>query len=283
MMGRARGAVAIAGFALALGAGPALAGAATRAAMPQVGVVSKAGAVTITGAEALKQGPAMFHFSGANKGGKEIDLTLFALKAGASEKQLLAKAATLKGPPTPLQQFGKFLLGATVSKQSPTYAVSVSLDKGSYLLVDDTAAPKVVGTFMVGAGSATATSVTPAATITLTDFEITAPARFPSSGTVRFQNHGKSPHFVAMIRTASAATAMQAAMLLHEGKDAKAQKLATGELAPPLGLISPGVTDDVVLGKVPPGSYVLACFYGDASSKGKEHTMLGMESVVTVK
>jgi hypothetical protein len=279
MMGRGRMAAAVAGFALAMAAGPAVAG----AAMPQVGVVAQAGAVTISGDAALKQGPTMFHFSGSNTGGKEIDLTLFALKAGASEKQLLAEAAKLEGPPTPLQQYGRFLLGATVSKQFPTYAVSVALARGSYLLVDDTAAPKVVGTFKVGSGSAAATSATPAATITLTDFKITAPATFPSSGTVRFQNHGASPHFVAMIRTASAATAMQAAMLLHEGKDAKAQKLATGELAPPLGLISPGVTDDVVLGKVPPGSYVLACFYGDARSKGKEHTMLGMESVVTVK
>jgi hypothetical protein len=283
MMGRARAVIAVAGFALAIAVVPPLAEAATRAAMPQVGVVAKAGAVTISGDTALKQGPTMFHFSGANKGGKELDLTLFALKAGASQKQLLAESAKLKGPPTPLQKYGTFVIGATVSKQFPTYAVSVSLTKGSYLVVDDTAAPKVVGAFQVGSGSAGATSATPAATITLTDFKITAPATLPTSGTVRFHNDGMSPHFVAMIRTASPANAMKTAMLLHQGKDAKAQKLATGELAPPLGLISPGVTDDVVLSKIPPGSYVLACFYGDASSHDKEHTMLGMETVVTVK
>jgi hypothetical protein len=282
-MGRTRAVITVVGLATAIAVVPSLAGATTRAAMPQVGVVSKAGAVTISGAAALKPGPTMFHFSGANKGGKEIDITLFALKAGASEKQLLAESAKLKGPPTPLQKYGKFVLGATLSKQFPTYTVSVSLAKGTYLMVDDTAAPRVVGTFSVGAGGGGATSATPVATITLTDFKISAPATLPSSGTVRFHNDGVSPHFVAMISTASAANAMKLAMLLHQGKDAKAQKLATGELAPPLGLISPGVTDDVVLSKIPPGAYVLACFYGDATSHGKEHTMLGMESVVTVK
>jgi hypothetical protein len=258
------------------------AGSATRA-MPQVAVVAQAGSVTISGDTALKQGPTMFHFSGANKGGKEIDLTLFALNAGASEKQLLATSAKLHGPPTPLQAYGRFVLGATVSKQYPTYVVSLTLTTGTYLMVDDTAAPKVVGTFTVGSGSSGAAAPAPAATITLTDFKIAAPATLPASGTIRFHNAGASPHFVAMIMTASATTAMKIAMLLHQGKDAKAEKLVRREIAPPLGLISPGVTNDVVLGKLAPGSYVLACFYGDARSHDKEHTMLGMESVVTVK
>jgi hypothetical protein len=281
MMRSARLVFAVVGLATTIAVVPAAA--ATRVAMPQVGVAAKAGAVTISGDAALKQGPTMFHFSGAGKGGKEVDYTLFALKAGASEAQLLAASAKLKGPPTPLEKFGTFVLGATLSKQSPSYDVSVSLATGAYLLVDDTAAPKVVGTFAVGAGSAGASPAAPVATVTLTDFEISAPATLPRSGTIRFRNAGKSLHFVAMIRTASPATAMKTAMLLHQGKDAKAQKLATGELAPPLGLISPGVTDDVVLRKIPPGSYVLACFYGDASSHGKEHTMLGMEAVVIVR
>jgi hypothetical protein len=282
-MGRARVVIAAVGLATTIAIVAPLAGARTRAAMPQVAVVAKAGAVTISGDSALKQGPTMFHFSGANKGGKEIDLTLFALKAGASETQLLAASTKLEGPPTPLQQYGKFVLGATLSRQFPSYAVSLSLTTGMYLLVDDTAAPKVVGTFSVGSGSSGARAAAPAATITLTDYKIAAPATLPASGTIRFHNEGMSPHFVAMIRTASAATAMKIAMLLHQGKDAKAQKLVKREIAPPLGLISPGVTDDVVLNNVAPGSYVLACFYGDARSHGKEHTMLGMESVVTVK
>jgi hypothetical protein len=260
-----------------------LAGASPRAAMPQVGVVAQAGTVTISGDSALKQGPTMFRFSGANKGGREIDLTLFALKTGASQTQLLAASAKLKGPPTPLQKYGKFVLGATLSKQFPAYTVSLSLTTGTYLMVDDTAAPKVVGLFKVGSARSGATAATPTATITLTDYKIATPATLPASGTIRFRNEGMSLHFVAMIKTASSATAMKVAMLLHQGKDAKAQKLVQSEIAPPLGLISPGVTNDVVLSGVASGSYVLACFYGDAKSHDKEHTMLGMESVVTVK
>jgi hypothetical protein len=282
MVGRARVLSAAIGLATVAIFAP-LAGATVQAAMPQVGIVAKAGAVTISGDSALEQGPTMFRFSGANRGGKEIDLTLFALKAGASEKQLLAASATLKGPPTPLQKYGAFVLGATLSKQFPTYAVSISLTTGTYLMVDDTAAAKVVGMFNVGSGSSGATAATPAATITLTDYKIAAPATLPASGTIRFRNEGVSPHFVAMIKTPSAASAMKAAMLLHQGKDAKAEKLIESEIAPPLGLISPGITNDVVLSKLASGSYVLACFYGDAKSHGKEHTMLGMESVVTVK
>lgn len=274
--------IVMVGLAVALAIVASPVGATPRVAMPQVGVVVKAGAVTISGTSRMQQGPTMFHFGGANKGGKEIDLTLFALNAGASEKQLLAASAKLKGPPTPLQQYGRFVLGATLSKQFPSYDVSLSLTPGTYLLVDDTTAPKVVGTFRVGAGTSGATTASPVATITLSDYKIAAPATLPSSGTVRFRNEGMSPHFVAMIRTSSAAAAMKIAMLLHQGKDAKAEKLVKAEIAPPVGLISPGVTNDVVLRNVPPGSYVLACFYGDARSHDKEHTMLGMESVVTV-
>lgn len=49
-----------------------------------------------------------------------------------------------------------------------------------------------------------------------------------------------------------------------------------------LGLVSPE-TIYVTRIDLKPGTYVLACFYGSAGSRGREHTMLGMERAVQVR
>jgi hypothetical protein len=281
MNNRKRAAAAALGVSMVL-AGASIADAASRRALPAVNITATAGKVAIAGAGSLKQGPTRINISGSNKGGKELDLTLFQLKAGVAASQVLGAAAKLKGPPTPLQKYGKFVMSSDTQASSPSYSVDLLLVPATYLVVDSTAKPTLDGSFTVGTAASGVAASAPAATITLTDFKIAAPATLPASGTLRFQNRGASPHFVALIRTKSMATAMSAVTLLKQGKDAKAQKLATGEQSL-VGLISPGVTNDVPVRGLKPGSYVLACFYGDARSNDKEHSMLGMETMVTVK
>jgi hypothetical protein len=262
----------IAAGAVALGAGVAAAGAAT---IPTVVVaVAKPGHATLTGAGALKQGPTRFRFTDSS-GKQETDISVFELKPGATAAQVVAAAAKLKGPPTPLQ-------GATTGKALPSYTAELALAKATYLVIDSTAAPKLLASFTVGAGTSGASEPAPGATIRLRDFAIEAPATLPATGTIRFANSGPSPHFVAFARAKSPAAAKQAAMLLKQGKDAKAEKLITDDRSL-LGLISTGVSNDVAVSSLKPGTYVLACFYGDAMSNMKTHTMLGMETVVTVK
>ncbi len=252
-------------------------------AAPQtVTIATAAGGVTVTGADALAQGPTRFVVSGT---GKEVDLTLFQLKPGATQAQVVAAAQKLKGPPTPLQKYGAFAFGSTSGKGVPTSTTDLTLAPASYLLVDSTRAPKVVASFAVGTATTTAPTPTPDATIAMRDYRIHTPATLPSTGTIRVANKGKSPHFLLALKAASPAGARRVATLLHMGGQAnerKAQKLVRGQ-AELVSVISPGVVNDVEVSKLAKGSYVLVCFYGDARSHMKEHSMLGMETVVTVR
>ncbi len=243
-----------------------------------IGISVAGGQATLTGADALHPGPAAITVAATPK---ELDLTIFELKPGVTQDQVLAAAAKLKGPPTSLQQYGKFVYGSSTGKGKP-YTAGLTLDPATYLLIDATRAPKLVGSFTVAPGAASGTAPTPDATVTMKDFKIKAPATLPSTGLVRFENKGKSPHFVAVARAASKAKAEKVAELLHMGKEKQAGKLITGDTAA-VGLISPGVANDVPFKAVKKGYYVLVCFYGDSKSHGKEHSMLGMETVVRVK
>jgi hypothetical protein len=264
-------------------AGLAVAASAQDPAAPQTVTIATAGGkATVTGADALAQGPTRFVVSGT---GKEVDLTLFQLKPGATQAQVVAALAKLKGPPTSLQKYGSFAFGSTSGKGYAPTTTDLALTTATYLVVDSTRALKVVSSFAVGTTTTTVATPTPDATITMRDFHITAPATLPSTGTIRVTNTGKSPHFLLALKAGSTAGAHEVAMLLHKGGQAnekKAQKLITGE-DELVSVISPGVTNDVEVSRLAKGSYVLVCFYGDARSHMKEHSMLGMETVVHVR
>jgi hypothetical protein len=264
-------------------AGLAVAASAQAPAAPQtVTIATAAGGVTVTGAGALAQGPTRFVVSGT---GKEVDLTLFQLKPGVTQAALVAAAAKLKGPPTSLQKYGSFAFGSTSGKGYAPVTTDLPLTPATYLVVDTTRAPKVVGSFAVGTTTTTVATPAPDATITLHDYRITTPATLPATGTIRVTNSGRSPHFLLALKAGSTARARTVATLLHKGGQAnekRAQKLLAGETEL-VSVISPGVTNDVELSRLAKGSYVLVCFYSDARSHMKEHSMLGMEKVVAVR
>ena len=120
------------------------------------------------------------------------------------------------------------------------------------------------------------------ASVRMIDLRFLGARTLPRNGVVRVTNSGATLHFAVLVGARDAATARRIARLLRQGKDSRAQRLASGfdEL---VTLISPGVSNDVTLHGLKAGSYVLVCFYGDAHSHGKPHSMLGMEKVVTVR
>ena len=170
------------------------------------------------------------------------------------------------------------MFGSTSTKAAG-YTATLTLEAATYLVVDSTRAPKFVGTFTVAPGAASGTAPTPDATVTLTNFRIRAPATIAPGALVHFQNKGMSPHFVVMAHAGSHADAKKIAMDLKMGREKAADKLVRG-FAEPLGVISPGVSNDVPLTGVAKGWWVMACFYSDATSHNKEHVMLGIEETV---
>ncbi len=83
---------------------------------------------------------------------------------------------------------------------------------------------------------------------------------------------------IVAARGASLAGGRQIAALLHAGKDAQAQRLATG-FATFAGPLSHGAWQQLAV-RAQPGYWVLACFMN--TQDGREHTQLGMERVIHI-
>ena len=259
-------------FALVL---PSLASAAT---LPTVGVSGKPGAITITGADALAPGATTFAFSGT---GKNVDLLLVRLKAGKTADELVAAAARSRDATKLQRKFGDFVAGAALAK-GQTSSVDVDLTAADYVLIDITRKPKNVGTFTVAGTPTGATLSNGDASITLKDFRIVASRRLPKNGAIRVHNRGPSPHFIVAFPLRPGANARDALKFLKAGKDRKFGALGGGPPISLVELLSPGVTN-VLHVKLHAGTWVLACFYSDAHSRGMPHMMLGMETAVRVK
>ena len=80
------------------------------------------------------------------------------------------------------------------------------------------------------------------------------------------------------VRGASLAGARKIAKLLKEGKNGKAQRLATG-FTTFVNILTHGAFEQQVV-NVRPGFWVLACFFD--TQDHREHTELGMERVIHI-
>jgi hypothetical protein len=250
------------------------------AALPTVTVVArKPGAVTVTGADALAPGATTFAFSGT---GKEVDLLLVRLKPGRTADELLAAGARQRDATKLQDKFGDFVASGAAAK-GQRLSVDVDLTAADYVLIDVTKdKPKKVATFTV-AGTPTGNAL-PAgdASVTLKDYRIKAHGTLPKHGAISVHDQGPSPHLLVAFPLHPGASVKAALKALRRGRERAFNRQLGG---PPVGLIvlmSPGVTD-VVHAKLRTGTWVLACFYADAKSRGMPHMMLGMETAVTVK
>jgi hypothetical protein len=273
------GAVAIAATSLAV-AGAALAATGTYTPATPVTITATATTATVAGAAGILAGPTQFSIK--TPPGRRISIAR--LKPGKTVDDLNAAIAASTVDPTPVFAVADLLGGGGEWGGQP-YRFATTLTAGTYEVVDTTAKPTVEGSFTVGAGSNGASLPTASATISLRDFKITSPS-LRSGSTVSVVDRGPSPHFVAIAQLKPGTSASKVISDLRKGgagQTAAIRLLKASTLNRLAELTSPGVTDVVDLPKLAKGPWVLASFYADAASKGKDQTTLGMEAVVTVK
>lgn len=269
----AAGSVAAGGAAVALAHDPA--------APPVVTLKATSKKVAVKGAGALKAGPIQFSLSTPS----HRTLSIVQLKPGKTAADLKTAINASSRGLEPVFKVAS-LRGGGGSTGRKAYTFTVDLGPATYEVVDDTQKPRIEGEFTVAAGPNGASLPASEATVTMDDFKIAASGALPTSGIVKVVNKGSSPHFIAFARLKRASDATKVKALLKKGGkgEAKAQKLLDPRTETELvSLISPKTTDVIRVTGLKPGSWMMACFYGDKRSHGKEHTMLGMETVVKVK
>lgn len=246
---------------------------------PVITVASKGKTVAVSGTP--QSGAVTFLYT--HDKSKEADPEIFRLKDGVTQDQFEAALAKLGPDPTPILKLGDLVSGAFLGPGQPSGRLTTVLTPGNYVALNTAGTkpasfPRVA--FTVTAADQPATRPAPTVTYTMRDFRFSGPARIKKSGTLRFDNKGKSPHFVVALKPPKGFPATKLAALLKAGKDSKAPKAT--QFRSLLGLVSPGSSNDLKY-SLSPGKWVIACFMQTASSKGKEHSMLGMEKVVTVR
>jgi hypothetical protein len=261
----------------------AFAGAATAVAAqeapPTVKVKLGRKAVTVQGAEALKAGPTRFEFSA----GKEQVGELFALAPGKTVEQFAE--AVRKGPAAVLQ-LGSLEAGVTPTGPGDKRGITVTLEPGvTYAAMQVTAdnpAKWVYSTFTVGTERSTAVAPKPDATVKLLDYGFKVSSALPRKGVVRFEHHGKAPHFAVAFPLRKGADTKAAVRAMRKNQEKKFERMMGGAPSEPLGLVTGGAVADVEVDFAKRGKYVLACFFSDGP-RAKPHSARGMVKAVTVK
>ncbi len=115
--------------------------------------------------------------------------------------------------------------------------------------------------------------------LTLFDYGFKGATRISGRSTLQIKNDGQNFHFVAGVRLNPGVNADQI-VRLFTGRGPAPQG-EPGQFVNLLGIVSPDTTNAVKL-RLPPGRYVIACFYSDRHSAGREHAKFGMARKLTV-
>lgn len=235
-------------------------------------VVNGNGNFAVTGADALRAGPTEFALRNATR--RDQSLVLVLLKPGVTVEQFTAAARRVRDDPTPLYGLGSFETGAGLTPRG-TYATTITLKEGTYVFYDITRQARQGPSFTVGAGPNGATAQQPDATIRMRDYRFSMPSRLSRTGRFRFTNVGQDPHFAVAFLLKRSARTGDFVRALRRGQDRRIEDDIAGasEL---VGLVSPGTTNDITFRFNRRGRYVMACFFADRKTRGREHTRLGM-------
>jgi hypothetical protein len=161
-----------------------------------------------------------------------------------------------------------------------TSRIQANLKAGQYVAFDsvrNNPAQWPFTTFTIATAAHPATLPAPAATIAAIEFGFRGPRTLHRGDLVRFANHGFLVHMIVFATASSHRQARKVARYLHEGKQRKAQRHATG-FGTFAGPLSHGSYQQLVVRHR--GWYVLACFM--ETQDGRDHTRLGMERVIHV-
>lgn len=202
------------------------------------------------------------------------DPTLVRLDPGVTPSEVL-KAAS--GDPNNIALIASVVFSPQADRGTST--AQAYLQPGNYVAADiaSSGTPPVT-TFTISKASTPASLPKPGATMSAIEFGFRGPGTLRDGELVRFGNDGYLVHMMVGIRARTKADAYQIARLLKQGREGKAQQLATAEYSFFNLLTHDQYEQQVVTNQ--PGYWVLACFM--QTQDGRDHTQLGMERVIHI-
>ena len=245
--------------------------AAHAAALPTIHIAMNGKKITVTGA--LQSGGVRIVSTVTREGMGEP--TLVRLDPGVTVAQLLRAAS---GDPNNIALIASVVFSPQANKG--TSSAQVNLKPGRYVAAD--LSPRrptpPLTTFTIAAAASPARLPAPGATLSSIEFGFRGPGRLHDGELVRFANHGFLVHMMFAVRARSKSGAHEIARLLKEGRNGRAQRLATSQYMF-FDLLTHGAYQQQVV-RNRPGYWVLACFMD--TQDGRDHTVLGMERVIHI-
>jgi hypothetical protein len=169
--------------------------------------------------------------------------------------------------------------GGAEAKPKQPGAMSVTLSKGKYLLIDQDG--RAVN-FLKVHGKAPAHQAAMPSQGRLTIFTYgfdPGNAGVPAKGWTRLYNLSDQPHFVQMQQVKTTTTQKQVRKYIKSGAQGNPSWALRGEAGS--GVISPH-TGQTLRWNIPAGKYLVACYWPDIMT-GMPHFFMGMWRLVTVK
>lgn len=164
--------------------------------------------------------------------------------------------------------------GGAAASKGKLGQLTVNLFQGHYVLFDQDSSGV---TFLTVRGAGSPARVPHDGVVTTYTYGF-GNSQLPASGAITFRNISDQPHFVVFNRVKTGTTGKQVARFFHHGAQGKPSFAKPAHTA--VGVISPG-TRQLVQIDLPPGRYVLACFWPDDDT-GMPHAFMGMWKLVTL-
>jgi hypothetical protein len=244
---------------------------ASHAALPQITITMNGKKITVGGA--LQSGGVRIVSKVSHE--PQGNPTLIRLDPGVTVAQVLQAAG---GDPNNIALIASIVFSPQANKG--TSVAQAVLKPGQYVAVDLATHAKTppLTTFTISKATAPASLPKPEATISAIEFGFRGASRLHDGELVRFANHGFLVHMIVAARGPNAAGARKIARLLKAGRDAQAQRLATGFYSF-YNIMTHGAFQQQIIHNRP-GFWVLACFM--TTQDHREHTRLGMERVIRI-
>ena len=189
--------------------------------------------IALQGADALQGGPTRFALRGADS--REHTFTIAALKPGVTLPEFEGVLRRARGPEAVLK-FITFEGGGGLQPRRRR-AVTATLRPGLTYVALGTAGddprrfPHV--SFTVGAAQGTAVAPRPRTEVRLNNFRIEGARTLPRTGTVRFRNVGRSPHFAIAFPLKSGADVRAAGRAIRSNDERAFGRLMGGPPSEP--------------------------------------------------
>jgi len=245
------------------------------AAQQSIAIETGRGTVAVTGADALVGG--LTKITVRNTRRADANFFLLRLRPGKTLADL--QAATNRSAAIP-EDVIEILTGSSVGP-GQTFTTTVNLPEGAYVAATPPDG-RGLGPFQelaVGPGAAGGSPPKTVGRVVMFDHGFRAPATMKGRGTLAVENAGQNFHFIVGIRLNRGVNADRVREQLIEGT---LRGAPPGEFVSIIGVVGPATTNYVET-RLKPGTYLIACFFGDRHSGGHEHTEFGMVRKIVVR